>query len=387
MVVALVPSLSRSLAEQFNVFRVMHHGTHEKQMSNVFAWLFNSEGTHQLGSAAQRLFVAAVNRGLPADAAPLPADGYDITQEVDTAGAAGEGKDIADIILTSPSARIVVENYEFPDGHGHDYWGYLAHAEHHPQRVVVMLCVRRLPDLRADGWEDAVVVTYPELLHSLAAHIADNPAWQRSHPRQNTFINELVQHFSEGQAVVSDDDQIAFIKAMCDTGESARYGQRPQDAAAEEFATLLGQHARRQFQDSRGTLNQVKQALRRYAARTLVDPVNEALASGLVEAVATPFQGQWEWSVMLRRADPRPNIYLEYGPTAVAENRRVTHPVVNPDYTKVFVTRQAIGPDGNVSDGIDRIIQTDVGLDEVLAGLTEHDERLRDDVLAILDDS
>lgn len=37
MVTRLVPSLSRSLAEQFDVFRVMHHGTHEKQLSNVFA--------------------------------------------------------------------------------------------------------------------------------------------------------------------------------------------------------------------------------------------------------------------------------------------------------------------------------------------------------------
>ncbi|GAA4707079.1 hypothetical protein GCM10025781_27130 [Kocuria gwangalliensis] len=35
-VTALVPMLSRSLAEEFNVFRVMHHGTHEKQLSNVF---------------------------------------------------------------------------------------------------------------------------------------------------------------------------------------------------------------------------------------------------------------------------------------------------------------------------------------------------------------
>ncbi len=65
MVVALVPSLSRSLAERFNVFRVMHHGTHEKQLSNVFAWLLRNDGTHGLGDAFQRLFVEQVNRDLP----------------------------------------------------------------------------------------------------------------------------------------------------------------------------------------------------------------------------------------------------------------------------------------------------------------------------------
>ena len=28
-------------SEEFNVFDVMHHGTHEKQLSNVFAWLLD----------------------------------------------------------------------------------------------------------------------------------------------------------------------------------------------------------------------------------------------------------------------------------------------------------------------------------------------------------
>ena len=46
LVVALVPSLSRSLAERFNVFRFMHHGTHEKQISDVFAWLLRVDGVN-----------------------------------------------------------------------------------------------------------------------------------------------------------------------------------------------------------------------------------------------------------------------------------------------------------------------------------------------------
>src|SRR3954453_22814144 len=100
MVTDLVPSLSRSLAEQFNVFRVMHHGTHEKQLSNVFAWLLRPDGTHDLGDRFQRVFLARVNEGLPAGA-ELPPSGYDhVAQEVDTVGDVGLGKDIADIVLT-----------------------------------------------------------------------------------------------------------------------------------------------------------------------------------------------------------------------------------------------------------------------------------------------
>ena len=36
LVTELLPILGRSLDVGFNVFDVMHHGTHEKQISNVF---------------------------------------------------------------------------------------------------------------------------------------------------------------------------------------------------------------------------------------------------------------------------------------------------------------------------------------------------------------
>ena len=83
LVTNLVPSLSRSLAEQFNVFRVMHHGTHEKQLSNVFAWLLDPAGTHKLGDAFQRCFVERVNLSLP-KSATLPLAEYHVVQEVET---------------------------------------------------------------------------------------------------------------------------------------------------------------------------------------------------------------------------------------------------------------------------------------------------------------
>src|SRR5690625_3331430 len=53
LVTALVPSLSRSLAQQFNLFNVLRHGTHEKQISNIFAWLLDPDETHELGTVFQ----------------------------------------------------------------------------------------------------------------------------------------------------------------------------------------------------------------------------------------------------------------------------------------------------------------------------------------------
>jgi len=52
---------------------------------------------------------------------------------------------------------------------------------------------------------------------------------------------------------------------------------------------------------------------------------------------------------------------------------------VDPDYSKVFVTRKAAG-----QDGTDQLVQTQVGLGEILAGLGSDDTRLRDAVLAVI---
>lgn len=49
----------------------------------------------------------------------------------------------------------------------------------------------------------------------------------------------MIDHFVDGAGAVSNEDRIAFIKAMCQTGESARYGHRPQEVAAQESADLL----------------------------------------------------------------------------------------------------------------------------------------------------
>ena len=379
MVTALVPSLSKSLAEQFNVFRVMRHGTHEKQLSNVFAWLLRDAGTHELGDAFQQMFVEHVNRALLSED-PLPTTGYRVLQEVDTSGPEALGKDFADIVLSGTEASIVVENFESSDGHGHNYRGYLEYGEQGDRRsVVVLLCARRESHRQVEGWQQAVVVTYAELLEGLKEHVADHPGWRRQCPQQLFFLQEMFQHFLEGPAAMSIDDRVAFIRTMCETGEAERYGYRPQPVAAQEFANLVGQHALRQFEEGRTTLSEVKGALKRYAQQTLMVQVNDALETGHIASAYARFVGQWEWCVTLERSDSESIIFLEFGPTAAAQNAQAPLPLEDADYTKVFVTRKATR-----NDTIDQIAQTDVGLDEVLAGLDADDFRLRDGVLAVV---
>ena len=63
----LLPIVGRSLELGFNVFEVMHHGLHEKQLSNVFRWLLDAQGTHNFGGLFARIFIEEVNRTSPPD--------------------------------------------------------------------------------------------------------------------------------------------------------------------------------------------------------------------------------------------------------------------------------------------------------------------------------
>lgn len=378
MVTALVPTMSRSLSEQFNVFRVMRHGTHEKQLSNVFAWLLRDDATHHLDDAFQRILLARVNSALSPEE-QLPIAGFRVLQEVDTTTAADPSKDIADIVLLRDDAAVMIENFETSDGHGHDYESYLAYGSANGRRsVVVMLCGRQERQRLSLGWEDAVVVTYAEVLDDLRTHLDANRRWRADNPRQDAFINELVDHFVEGPQAMTLHDQLTFIKTMCETGESARYGRRPMTSTAEEFAAQVALHAQRQFEDSRSTLGAVKRALREHAARVVRPRVNELLGTEAIRSVSANFQGQWEWSSTLVTPEGEPNIFLEFGPTAVTENERAPEPVSEPDYSRVFITREA-------GAGIDRIIETEVTLEEVLAGLPD-DGRLVSVVLTLMRD-
>lgn len=376
LVTGLVPTMSRGLAEQFNVFRVMHHGTHEKQLSNVFAWLLRADATHHLGDLFQRILLSRINTARPFGD-QLPLSGFRVLQEVDTTIAAEPGKDIADIVLLRDDTAVMIENFETSDGHGHDYESYRTYGSaNERQSVVVMLCARRERQRLSMGWENAVVVTYSEVLDDLRTHLDTDRGWREEYLRQNVFINELIDQFVEGPQPMTVQDQLEFIKTMCETGESARYGRRNREAVAAEFAAQVAQHAQRQFEDSRKTLGLIKQSLRRYAEPTLRVRVNEAIG-GVVQSVSANYQGRWEWSTTLVTGDGEPNIFLAFGPTAATENERAPEPVSDPDYSRVFVARQA-------GAGIDRIVQTDVSLGEVIAGIGPDDDRLGLAVVALL---
>lgn len=379
IVAALVPSMTTSLAARFNLFRVMHHGTHEKQLSNIFAWLLDAEGTHGLGEAFQELFVSQINHQLPDDK-HLHTTGYTVAQEVDTSGVGDRVRDIADIVLSDSKASIVIENFESSDGHGHNYFRYLAHGALGDRRsVVVLLCVRREPYRLTDGWEKAILITYSDVLELLAQLVKGEPAWSTTHPEQLFFLSQLIDNFTESPRAMSHVEQVAFVSMMCQTGESRRFGQRPQERAAQEFADEVARHARQRFADGRQALGSLKRALKSYAQHTLSAQLNLALPEGPIVEVSTGFVGRWEWCVMLGRGAEYPDLFIEFGPTAVVENDRVRDPLGSPDYSKVFITRRA----ATVAEGIDLIAQTDVGLEEVLGGLSSDDYRLRDALVAL----
>lgn len=383
LVRALIPSLSRSLREPFGIFRVMHHGTHEKQLSNVFAWLLTPEASHGLNDAFQEIFIAQVNAQL-AESEPLPANEWAVRQEVDTSLADEPGKDIADIVLSSPRASVVIENFATSDGHGHDYQRYLDYGARGGRRsVVVLLCERRVAHLQTNGWERAAVVTYAELIAALKSRVDCDAQWKRLHPQQHFFLDELARHFVEAPMEIREDEQLAFIRTMCETGEADRFGHRPIEGASQVFADLLASHAKRQFDDARGLLQRVKSSLRAYSKTVLVDQLNRSLGSASFGSVAANYQGAWEWSVILRRAEPLPKIVLEFGPTA-AKSSQALPPTARPDFMKVLIVmpRAAAG----LTFEAEQLLLTDVTLSEVLAGLSADDTRLRDGILALLND-
>jgi len=245
--------------------------------------------------------------------------------------------------------------------------------------VVVLLCARHEPHLQANGWDQATVLTYADLLRGLQRAVDGDAGWKRAHPQQHSFLEQTFQHFLKGPAALDFDDRIAFLATMCETGESKRYGYRPQDVAAQEFAELVAQHARRQFEEGRQTLSDLKRTLRTFADQTLRDQLNERMSSGRVTKVEARFSGQWEWAMALRRADSAPDLFIVFGPSAVAENAVAPVPLEAPDFTKLFVLRQA--PSGS---GVDRILQTEVLLIEVLGGLPLEDVRLREKLLELI---
>lgn len=375
----LLPALIRPEEPAFNVFDVMHHGRHEKQISNVFAWLLNAEGTHGLGDAFLQIFIDAVSRrrGEPN---PIPLGAYSVSQEVDVASP-GEPSDIADLVLEGDHWVLVVENYYTSDGHGHGYDAYSTFGTRgDKQSAVVLLCASIDLARLANDWHRAAVVSYAEVLGPLLERVAGDDPYQRSHPEQCAFLRHLHDHFVK-ESQMDDAEMIRFVDAMCVTGEAKRYLQQDAEAAASQFASDLNEQALRQFGESRAWLQKVKGTLKHYAAQVLRPQLNDALTGRSVTDVGARYAGRYQWTVTLELDGHAGDaVQLKFGPSAWYANEQDsewTDRVSDPDYAHVFLTRR----------GTQQIRQSSVTLQEVLNGLAAEDERILSELLGLLDES
>lgn len=375
LVARLVPMLAVQREERFNVFDVMRHGAHEKQLSNVFAWLLDDRASHKLGTRFQDIFVDAVNASLAEDDRIAPGV-FSVRQERNTS-ADGQPMDIADLVLENASTAIVIENYFTSDGHGHSYEGYRAFGARGGRRsIVVMLCELEDRGALTGGWQEAAVVTYASLLTKLSVEIRSDPAYQRAYPEQCTFIDHMEQRFAKGQHV-NDEHAIELIEVLCASGEAGRYGHRPIGDAAIAFGDQLAEEARHQFSESRDLLARVKARLRSYCRTTLVPQLNAELEVEAFSKVVSNWQGIYEWTLNLHGADDR-TVRITFGPSAwnanEVESKFATRvPPNTADYTRVFV---ALVPN--------EIRQTAVSLQDVLHGLDPQDTRLSDEIVGLL---
>ena len=385
LVTRLLPVLAKKPQEEFNVFDVMRYGGHERQLSDVFAWLLDADGTHKLGDAFLRIFIDEVNRGI-GGAEPVAHGAYGVRQEVNTAEA-GAGGDIADLIVEGDKTVLVVENYYTSSGHGHSYDGYLSFGEREGKRsIVVLLCATQNSAEQSDGWEKASLVTYSRLAQRLMDHVASDDRYRRDCAAQYSFIDQMHKRFVKGRKM-NDDALIDFIEAMCRTGEAGRYGLRPIEPAAVQFADELREQAKAQFDESREFLQRAKSALKNYASEFLKGQVNDELGHEYITDVSAGFRGRYEWTVnFFTTGESEAVLQLKFGPSAWYANEEKggdwgtdaweeTVPVGQADYSQLFITRNRKA-----------IRQSVVALREVIEGLAPDDFRLRDEIVRFVQD-
>ena len=384
LVTSLLPGLGKASRAGFNVFDVMRHGTHEKQLSNAFAWLLDAEGSHGLGDLFQRIFIDSVD-GSGAGGSELRSGRYKVRQEVDTSSGE-DGQDIADLVLETDQDRLVIENYFTSDGHGHSYDGYLDYARRDGHRgAVVLLCRDEDSSRQTDGWEQAAVLTYGTLLAQLRDEI---PAgYQQQHPEASSFIDQMHRKFVTGRGRMDDHQLVDFVTAMCTSGEAGRYGDQSQDAAASKFGEDVAIHATEIYGDGRELLQRVKSRLKDYCERVLQSQLNESLGASFVRGVNIRYQGIYQWTINLQVDDDGEDIgegrlQIKFGPSAWKANEHDTawRHTVDPataDYSHLFLTRARFR----------EVRQSAVTLQDVLHGLSADDRRLHDEIVAFWTDT
>jgi len=225
----------------------------------------DADGTHGLGETFAEIFIAEVNRDL-VGVEPLGAGGYWVRQEVNIAEESG-GVDIADLVLESKSATLVIENYGASDGHGHGYEEYLRYSRRDGRTgAVVMLCHQLDRSRLTNGWENAAVVTYRSVLDRLREAVAEDRSYRLKFPEAYSLIDQMHRKFVKGRGPVEDRQVLDFVVAMCKTGEAQRYAKNDIDQVAEQFASDLHEQARERFGEGRALLQGVKTDSRRSAA-------------------------------------------------------------------------------------------------------------------------
>lgn len=378
LVLQLLPTLTRSLEVEFNIFDVMHHGTHEKQLSNVFRWLLKADGTHGLGEAFVEIFIDEVNRNL-VGYEPLEPRGYWVRQEVNIAEETGG--DIADLVLESKSATLVIENYYTSDGHGHGYHQYARYSQRDGRRgAVVMLCQDVDRSRLSEGWDNAAVVTYQSVLGRLRQVVDADPRYRLEHPEPYSFIHQMHRKFGKGSGRMEDRKLLHFVVAMCDTGEAQRYSKNNIDQVTEQFAIDLQEQARERFGEGRELLQRVKDRLKTFSSEVLRHQLDDATSRNLVGRVAANYVGKWRWEVILHLQTATTegtidNIQLIFGPSAWhTQFESAPNPVDDPDYSRIFIWRHSTK----------QFRQSTVTLQEVLDGIHHEDLRLRDETLELL---
>lgn len=383
----LLPVLSRSLDVGFNVFDVMRHGTHEKQLSNVFRWIFEIGGTHNFEALGQQLLVELLNEELNKnglDGYPLPDGPYTVRQEVNTA-TIGDAGDIADIVLESDSTVIVIENYGTSDGHGHGYHRYLKFGQREGKAAtVVLLCGEEDRALQIDGWEHAPVVTYERLLDRLITKLNQDSKYVRNNEEQYAFINQMHRKFVREKGPMNDKGVLDFVTAMCRTGEAKRYQEKKNDVAAERFASDVAQQAREQFDEGREVLDRLKARLLSFGKTVLTQQLNAALGVEFIEKFTASNSGIYQWTITLETSkshDPKGDgpLKIKFGPSAwfanePDENWKLKVAPGEADYSHLFITKASTL----------EIRQSAVSLEEILEGLAPDDTRLRDEFIDLL---
>lgn len=380
LVTTLLPLLARSEVAGFNVFDVMRHGSHEKELSNVFAWLLDERGTHGLEDRFLRIFLAEVNQGLPAEHR-FAAESYAVWQERNTS-AEHDPMDIADIVLENDSERVVIENYYTSDGHGHSYEGYLRFAQEGGRRgLVVLLCQSHDSARQADGWDQAPVVTYATLIDRLLQLVGNDRTYTKRHGEAYSFIAQMYRKFVKNRGPMEDHELLSFVTAMCATGAAERYAWNPRETAASTFAAEVAAQAEESFVEGRELLQRLKGRLRSYCEGPLRTQLDDTLGSGFVRRVNANYRGSYQWTINFDVEDQgesfgEAELQVKFGPSALHANEKDPEwkrTVAQPEYSHLFLTRARHR----------QVRQSAVTLQDVLDGFAPDDRRLHDEIVEL----